>query len=206
MDPLLVIQVYDGTRMSFDLGCLLIFDADGKLLREIPKERVHWTLSGPTNQSNWLNHQSARIDADLQAAAKKQLLDLKDLTGDGFDEIPTQRWDNAIGSADVRGQSTSIYTAASTEIPCLLCIAFPTRAPSEVLVDLGGMDRQLTYCDLKSHSLFLRTPCYGATPTGAALLGALPQRTLATFYWSEEAGSYLGPTEGPQNTWRVYRR
>ena len=206
MDPLLVIQVYDGTRMAFNLGCLLVFDADGRLLREIPKERVHWSLGGPTTQSNWMNPQTARIRADQQAAASKRLIDLKDLTGDGFDEIPTQRWANAIGTSDLRGESTSIYTSASTEIPCLLCVAFPNRGNSELLVDLGSMDRQLSYRNLKSHKLFLQTPCYATTATGSTLLNTLPQRTLATFYWSDEAGSYLGPTEGPQNAWRMYRR
>lgn len=47
MNPLLVVEVYNGTSRSFSLGCLLVFAPDGSLLREIPEERVHRSLTGP---------------------------------------------------------------------------------------------------------------------------------------------------------------
>ncbi len=206
MAPVLVVEVYNGRRGSFNLGCLLVFGPNGNLLREIADERVHWSLSGPSTQVNWRDAQVARVRSDQRAAALGQVLELSDLTGDGFDEIPTQRWNHSVGSINVGGEWTTIYTTSSKDIPSLLCIGFPNRDFRKHLVDLSGIHLSLAYRISDSGELVLETPCYSATPTGTAILDELPQRTLATFRWSEEAGTYLGPTRGPQDTWTVIQR
>jgi hypothetical protein len=204
--PLLVVEIYNGTTGSFNLGCLLVFDPDGKLLREIAEERVHWSLRGPTKQFNWMDDQSARIEAEHLTFSQGKVVDLIDLTGDGFDEIPTQRWSHTINEVDVGGESTSIYTTKSSKIPCLFCIATPYRSHKEMLIDLGGIAPSVTYRDLKSRTLFLETPCYATTPTGTSLLQELPRRTLATFRWSEAEGTFVGPAQGPDGTWTIVER
>ena len=80
--PLWVVQIYNGTPQSFNLGCLVIFDSKGRLLRTIPHERVHWSLVAP----------KAEFELDYKKTSNKIVSDLPDLNGDGFDEIPTQRW------------------------------------------------------------------------------------------------------------------
>jgi hypothetical protein len=205
-EPLLVVEVYDGTRRAFNLGCLLVFDPNGVLLREIPKERVHWSLGGPTRLVNWMDQQSAQIRADQQAASRREILDLVDLNGDGFDEISTQRWDGDLGTFDVGGESTSIYTVKSNDIPCVFCIAFPRQPPlGNTIVDLSSRFPTLTYRQAASGELFLVTPCYAVSGTRGTLLD-LPQRTLAKFWWSDERGTFEGPTVGPRDTWLVIRR
>jgi hypothetical protein len=104
------------------------------------------------------------------------------------------------------GESTSIYSTASTDVPCLFCLAVPNASPVSRLVDLGGMAPNLVFRDLTTRKLMLQTPCYATTPTGTALIQSLPQRTLATFRWPPRDGTYIGPTTGLQDSWRVYDR
>jgi len=128
------------------------------------------------------------------AASQHKILDLLDLTGDGFDEIPTERWNDS---------SMSVYSSKSNDVPCLFCIAIMRRPTRNLLVDLSWVHPNLVYRKLESGKLFLQTACWAPTPTGAGIMRDLPQRTLAAFRWEESIDTFVGPSKGPQNTWIV---
>lgn len=75
-----------------------------------------------------------------------------------------------------------------------------------MLVDLSGRPPDLAYHGLESQTLFLQTPYYTATANGTTLMAGIPKRRLATYHWSEEADTFVGPTFVPRNTWTVIDR
>jgi hypothetical protein len=200
-DPLLVVQIYNGLSGSFNLGALLVFESNGALVRTMPGERIHFSLEIPSRQTDWFPSQSSLLSLRQQAVARGESLDLPDLNGDGFDEIPTERWGESWGA--LRGEGTALYTTSKANVPCILRIGVPNSTSRGTLIDLTGMHVTLVYRAVEDHTLFLETPCYAATPAGTTLLADRPRRTLATFIWSAEAGTFLGPAVGPDDTWRV---
>jgi hypothetical protein len=189
--PKWIVQIYDGDKSAFRLGCLVVLGPKGKHLRTISSERVHWSLMA--------------ADADFELArtlaAEKIVVDLPDLNGDSYAELPTQRWLPVVAGKEA-SESTSIYQTKDDQISCLFCLEFYQHWP---VGDLPFGHCYLHYDEKDKQTLILSTPVYIATGNGFTKAD-LPRRQLASFRWSDEMKSWVGPKEGPKQIWKVLQR
>ncbi len=187
--PLWVIEIYHGHKGGFTLGCLVVLDSDGRHLRTIEDERINWILVAP--KSDW-----RQIQAETNA---KRIVDLPDLTGDSWSEIPTQRWRPFAPGIQSPG-SLSIFRTDDDSIPRTFCIEFYHRWPADGL-PMG--DLRLYFDSERDGSLGLDTPI--STEAGGRFFfdHSQPPRNMARFTWSAETKTFVGPAEGPNGVWVV---
>jgi len=205
-DSLLIVQIYNGVPSRFNLGTLLVFNSGGQLLRTMPGERIESFLLFSFRRANWVDSTLDASKLRQQALARGEAMDLPDFNGDGFDEIPTQR-NGARFNGDavqmLQGEATAIYTTSSDRVPRVFRLGVPNNTPRSTLIDLTSPHAMLVFHSLDENTLVLDTPCVAATPTGTTVLRDVPRRRLAAFVWSDEAGTFVGPSIGPQDTWVV---
>ena len=196
-EPLWVVQLYDRVDGGFTPGCLVVLGSDGRHLRTIQDERIHWSLVAPKAEVEPFSR--------AHAAHAKQVVDLPDFNGDSYAEIPTERWKPIVPGTTARARrATSIYLTDDDSIPCVFSIQFYDRWPVE---DIPYGSLSLRYESVSDTMLSLETPIYAPSPNGAfALDDSRPHRTLARFTWNPDKRTYVGPMRGPKGLWEVLDR
>ncbi len=189
--PKWVVQIYDGDDSAFRFGCLVVLGPKGQHLSTIASERVHWSLISV----------AANFRLASKLAAEKIVVDLPDLNGDGYAELPTQRWQPLVPGAEA-SESTSIYETKDGQTSCLFCIEFYRRWPVD---DLPYGHLYLHYDEQDKQTLKLSTRIYVATGNGFTRTD-FPAKQFATFRWNAEKSTWDGPKEGPKQIWQVLQR
>ena len=189
--PKWVVQVYDGNDSSFRFGCLVVLGPKGEHLRTIERERVHWSLIGTGGD---YKHFSRLI-------IERIVVDLPDLNGDSYAELPTQRWESIVPGNET-DESASIYQTKDNQIPCTFCVEFYRRWPA---ADLPYGHPYLHYDEKDKQTLKLSTRIYISNGNGFTRTD-LPPRQLAAFHWSAEKKTWDGPQDGPNRIWKVLER
>ena len=142
----------------------------------------------------------AEYDLEYKKTSNKIVSDLPDLNGDGFAEIPTERW-KPMNPGEPGGESTALFRTDDNSIPCAMRIEFYNRWPAAGFV-YGHC--YLRFASKDSTELELMTPVYTAVENGFTINDE-PHRELATFRWSDAEKKWIGPAKGPNGIWKLLK-
>ncbi len=208
-EPFWVVEVTEGKLIEGDAPfvdtrpaayhgpcCLVVLGPKGKHLRTIEKESVYRNLLEPEGKRR----------SAFRRLRTKKIVDLPDLNGDSYAEIPTR---------GLRG-SVSIYVTSDESIPSVFAMTF--RNGSFYSGSGWGGFRLVYRADVPATLLVIATPYkkkddVSDTPVGGTNL-LLPgekitvddtrqPREFAEFKWSAEKDTFVGPPGGPGKTWTV---
>lgn len=205
-----VVQTYDGEeRVSFRFGFLLVVDAQGQPMEIIHGMRI---CSGDLEEK----------EREYLLSKKPIAVQLPDLTGNGVSDLVTEQWHGSGGT------SYAIYRNNHGEVQHVFSIGFePTNGEMDVC--WGGW--QLVALDGAKDGFALQGRLYGPvdearsrelvkriklgnvadgryfSPASIRIVSSYDEtqspRVLATFEWSEEESSYVGPMNGPGGIWKA---
>ena len=209
-EPFYVVQIYNGIQdgKGFGLGCLVVFDSKENHLRTIEGERVLVGLLGPDYD----------FETDYPLLRKKvenqEIIDLPDINGDGFAEIPTHSWSDF---EKQQPESNSVYLTDNDSVSCAWKIEYYADT-----VNMDGTDNdRWPFEDLLFGCFFPRLSQY-STRTIMVMVQPFnikysnrgmtmhathdltkPPRTMARYKWNRKKRIFDGPAEGPNGLWKV---
>jgi len=210
-NSLLVTQIYDGTPdVGFKPGCLVIFDVNGKILNIIMRERVDVILLLPDFDFN-RDHSLITEKRDNQ-----QLIDLPDLNGDGYAEIPTQNWDDP-RPRSFKFRTNSIYSTESNNILKVFTIEYHDNfdyvSGEQSKWPLNDIDfGRLSLKHLSKIPFSLVVSCRPyiqlSNESGQPISNwqrddSVPPVILDKYTWNPQQMSFIGPKMGPKNLWVI---
>ena len=198
--PLYVVEVYDGIKnKGFKPGCLYIVDSEGNHQKTIMEERVMSDLLVPYDGSyqdgfKYIYITQEKID-------KGEIIDLPDINHDSFADIPTERWEDA-------NRSTAVYLTSTGSIRCV----FRFRPYDHIASLSGNVEKGHLYIKRLSESeptmSVMLQPMKqryddNGRETGYSIDLRKPSHILTTYNWNQEAGTFTGPEEAPDDLWFV---
>ena len=230
-ESLFAIEIYDGNRNAFRLGMVAIVTSKGEFVQSLEKVRI---LSSMLSEDGY---ESVQL-------REEKILRLDDLNGDGFSELPTERWDSNAQHTSSTGSTILVYSPQQDFLKLVFQIHFPHNyggnsndvnffgwllaRNTDAHNGMAIKARLFVPFDIQEHkeqwekirkqmvewSRIVEEKEKVASPNRQVLKYSFqepkrvidetqPHRVMASFNWSEEKQTFVGPKRGPQGAWTV---
>lgn len=213
-------------------GCIVVLGPHGEHLRTLRDEAVNLRLLVRNCEPSVVERErdvqrsvelvaSSELESVREKLKREEVVQLVDLNGDGSAEIPTRgSFVKRLGNLEAVFEFESVYLTADESIPRRFRIEFNPLAADEVRGPTGSWenchlaragDGALAALGTLSQPVI---PVREITVTradgrveqreeAATRDFSQPPRTLATFRWSDEQRTFVGPQHGPARLWLV---
>jgi beta-lactamase regulating signal transducer with metallopeptidase domain/protocatechuate 3,4-dioxygenase beta subunit len=181
-------------------GTLMAFDADGKFLKAWDREGIEKSAID-----------SNKIDISDKIKAH-EIIDLPDMNGDAFSEIPTYR----VSLAEKIGGTLIVYRTNGNKLSCIFAVESLRNIPYEYGNTFGQIflerkpERQGLILEMQPFAVAKTDTLRKGkdTPPKSIIVNIKPDLNrypdvLAEFTWSESQQTFIGPEPGSGDDWKL---